>query len=129
MEEVQVLTTSVAGRAFDFSHVVGGRQITGIVNIAFGEGDDVYIVKKAAGFSDVLKLSIGGEPDDGGSAARDNRSERAGVQQRPPRLSSCHDTEGGRRLRELTAPWRRAGYRDRAPHGHGDRRGRAGASV
>lgn len=59
-----MLTTSVAGRAFDFSHVVGGRQITGIVNIAFGEGDDVYIVKKAAGFSDVLRLSIGGEPDD-----------------------------------------------------------------
>jgi DNA-binding beta-propeller fold protein YncE len=59
-----VLTTSSAGRAFDFSHVVGGRQITGIVNLAFGEGDDVYIVKKAAGFTDVLKLSIGGDPDD-----------------------------------------------------------------
>ncbi len=59
-----MLTTSAGGRAFDFTHVVGGRQITGIVNLAFGEGDDVYIVKKAAGFTDVMRLSIGGEPND-----------------------------------------------------------------
>ena len=58
-----MLTTSAAGRAYDFSHVVGGRQITGIVNLAFGENDDVYIVKKAAGFTDVLKLTIGEMPD------------------------------------------------------------------
>lgn len=58
-----MLTTSASGRAYDFSHVVGGRQITGIVNLAFGEGDDVYMVKKAAGFTDVLKLSIGDLPD------------------------------------------------------------------
>jgi len=59
-----VLTTSASGRAFDFSHIVGGRQITGIVNLAFGEDDDVYIVKKAAGFTDVLRLSIGDVPED-----------------------------------------------------------------
>ncbi len=58
-----MLTTSASGRAYDFSHVVGGRQITGIVNLAFGEGDDVYMVKKAAGFTDVLKLTIGDLPD------------------------------------------------------------------
>ena len=65
-----MLTTSAAGRVFDFSHVVGGRQITGIVHLAFGEGDDVYIVKKAAGFTDVLRLSIGPEPEDEEVTAR-----------------------------------------------------------
>ena len=65
-----MLTTSAAGRVFDFSHVVGGRQITGSVNLAFGEGDDVYIVKKAAGFTDVLRLSIGPEPEDEEVTAR-----------------------------------------------------------
>ena len=59
-----MLTASVAGRAFDFSPVVGGRQITGIVNLAFGKGDDVFIVRKAAGFNDVMRLSIGPEPGD-----------------------------------------------------------------
>ena len=65
-----MLTTSAAGRVFDFSHVVGGRQITGIVNLAFGEGDDVYMVKKAAGFTDVLRLSVGPEPGDEEVTAR-----------------------------------------------------------
>ncbi len=58
------LTTSAAGRAYDFSHVVGGRQITGIVNMAFGADDDIYITKKALGFFDVMRLKIGAEPGD-----------------------------------------------------------------
>ena len=58
------LTTSAAGRAYDFSHVVGGRQITGVVNMAFGENDDVYVTKKALAFFDVELLKIGTEPGD-----------------------------------------------------------------
>ena len=58
------LTTSAAGRAYDFSHVVGGRQITGIVNMAFGQDDDVYITKKSLYFFDVMRLTIGAEPGD-----------------------------------------------------------------
>lgn len=59
-----MLTISVAGRVLDFSHVVGGRPITGVVSLAFGEGDDVFIVKKSAIGTDVQRLSIGGEPGD-----------------------------------------------------------------
>ncbi len=58
------LTTSAAGRAYDFSHVVGGRQITGIVNMAIGQDDDVYITKKALYFFDVMRLKIGADPGD-----------------------------------------------------------------
>jgi DNA-binding beta-propeller fold protein YncE len=58
------LTTSAAGRTYDFSHVVGGRQITGVVNMAFGENDDVYVTKKALAFFDVELLKIGKEPGD-----------------------------------------------------------------
>ncbi|MEE8046861.1 MAG: NHL repeat-containing protein [Dehalococcoidia bacterium] len=58
------LTTSAAGRAYDFSHVVGGRQITGVVNMAFGQDDDVYVTKKALAFFDVERLKIGTEPGD-----------------------------------------------------------------
>ncbi len=59
-----MLTTSVAGRVLDFSHVVGGRQITGVVSLAIGQDDDVFIVKKAALATDVQRLSIGSEPGD-----------------------------------------------------------------
>jgi len=59
------LTTSAAGRAFDYNRVVGGRQqMNGIVGMAFGEGDDVYITQKALFFFDVSKLKIGSEVDD-----------------------------------------------------------------
>ena len=59
-----MLTTIAAGRVFDFSHVVGGRQLIGVANLAFGEGDDVYAVLKPEGFTDVLRLTIGPEPGD-----------------------------------------------------------------
>ena len=59
------LTTSAAGRAYDFSRVVGGRQqMNGIVSMAFGHDDDVYITQKALNFFDVTRLKIGPEPDD-----------------------------------------------------------------
>ena len=58
------LTTSAVGRTYDFSHVVGGRQITGVVNMAFGRDDDVYVTKKALAFFDVELLKIGKEPGD-----------------------------------------------------------------
>ncbi len=58
------LTTSAAGRVYDFSHVVGGRQITGVVNMAIGQDDDVYITRKALAFFDVTRLKIGPEPGD-----------------------------------------------------------------
>lgn len=59
------LTTSAAGRAYDFSRVVGGRQqMNGIISMAFGQDDDVYITQKALLFFDVTRLKIGPEPDD-----------------------------------------------------------------
>lgn len=58
------LTTSAAGRVYDFSHVVGGRQITGIVCLAFGQDDDVYVTRKALAFFDVTRLKIGPEAGD-----------------------------------------------------------------
>lgn len=59
-----MLTISEAGRVFDFTHVVGGRQITGVVSLAIGEDNVVYIVKKAALATDVQRLFIGTEPGD-----------------------------------------------------------------
>ena len=47
-----------------------GRQRAGLVNLAFGDGDDVYRAKKAAGFTDVLRLSVGPEPGDEEVTAR-----------------------------------------------------------
>ena len=59
------LTTSAAGRAYDYSRVVGGRQqMNGIVSMAFGQDDNIYITQKALFFFDVSKLKIGPEPDD-----------------------------------------------------------------
>ncbi|NQW17143.1 MAG: 6-bladed beta-propeller [Chloroflexi bacterium] len=58
------LTTSAAGRAYDYSHVVGGRQTTGMVSMAFGQDDDVYITKKERLFCDVMRIKVGPEPGD-----------------------------------------------------------------
>jgi DNA-binding beta-propeller fold protein YncE len=59
------LTTSAASRAYDYNRVVGGRQqMNGIVSMAFGEDDSVYITQKALFFFDVSKLKIGSEIDD-----------------------------------------------------------------
>ena len=59
------LTTSAAGRAYDYNRVVGGRaQMNGAVGMALGQNDDVYITQKALFFFDVSKLTIGSEVDD-----------------------------------------------------------------
>ena len=63
------LTTSAAGRAYDFNRVVGGREIVYSANLAFGQDDDVYVVAKTLAAlrivsGDVLRLKIGAEPDD-----------------------------------------------------------------
>jgi sugar lactone lactonase YvrE len=58
------LTTSAAGRAYDFSHGVGGRPISGVVNMAFGQDDDIYITRKALAFFDVTRLKVGTEVGD-----------------------------------------------------------------
>ena len=62
------LTTSAAGRAYDFNRVVGGREIVYSANLAFGQDDDVYVVAKTLALrivaGDVLRLKIGPEPDD-----------------------------------------------------------------
>ena len=39
-----MLTTSIKGRALDYSRVVGGRLFRGIVNATIGEKDNVYAV-------------------------------------------------------------------------------------
>ena len=39
-----MLTTSIKGRALDYSRVVGGRLFRGIVNVTIGEKDDVYVI-------------------------------------------------------------------------------------
>ena len=59
------LTTSAAGRTYDYNRVVGGReQMNGIVSMAFGAKDEIYITQKALFFFDVSKLKIGPEPND-----------------------------------------------------------------
>jgi hypothetical protein len=59
------LTTSAAGRAYDYNRVVGGRaQMNGAVGMALGQNDDVYITQKALFFFDVSKLTIGPDVDD-----------------------------------------------------------------
>ena len=46
------LTTSAAGRTYDYNRVVGGReQMNGIVSMAFGAKDEIYITQKALFFS------------------------------------------------------------------------------
>ena len=59
------LTTSAAGRAYDYDRVVGGRQqMNGIIGMALGEDDSIYYTQKALFFFDVSQLKIGPEPDD-----------------------------------------------------------------
>ena len=59
-----MLTTSIKGRAFDFSRIVGGRQFRGIIYVALGSEDDIYVVLRDSNGPDILKISVGTEPED-----------------------------------------------------------------
>ena len=59
-----MLTRIVSNRVYDFSHVVGGRQLTGIVQLALGDGDDVYLVMRRRNGGNLMKLTIGPVPGD-----------------------------------------------------------------
>jgi DNA-binding beta-propeller fold protein YncE len=59
-----MLTRIVANRVFDFSHVVGGRQLTGIVQLALGEENNVFLVIRRRNGGIIMRLSIGIDPGD-----------------------------------------------------------------
>ena len=43
-----MLTRIVADRVYDYSHVVGGRQVTGMLNLTVGRDDNVLRAAEAA---------------------------------------------------------------------------------
>ena len=59
-----MLTRIVADRVYDFSHVVGGRQVTGMLNLTVGRDDNVFVLLRRPNSSNVTKLSIGTMPGD-----------------------------------------------------------------
>ena len=59
-----MLTTSIKGRALDYSRVVGGRAFRGIVYVECGDGDDIYVVTRDSYASGIAKITIGSEIDD-----------------------------------------------------------------
>ena len=59
-----MLTRIVADRVYDYSHVVGGRQVTGMLTLAVGQDDDVFVLLRRPNSSNVAKLSIGTTPGD-----------------------------------------------------------------
>ncbi len=60
-----MLTRVVADRVYDYSHVVGGRQVTGLLTLAVGqEEDNVFTVVRRPNGSEIVKLSIGTTPGD-----------------------------------------------------------------
>lgn len=59
-----MLTRIVEDRVYDYDHVVGGRQITGLVGLALGRGDDVYVILRRPDDPHIIKLSIGNMPGD-----------------------------------------------------------------
>ncbi len=59
-----MLTTSIKGRAFDFSRIVGGRQFRGIIYITLGSEDDIFVILRDSNGPDILKISVGNEPED-----------------------------------------------------------------
>ena len=71
-----MLTQTVLGRVYDYSHAVGGLYIPQPVGIAFGEGDTVYTLSrptdtisgvawnKTGVGAKITKLTIGGVPGD-----------------------------------------------------------------
>ena len=60
-----MLTRIVADRVYDYSHVIGGRQVTGLLTLAVGQEDDnVFTVVRRPNESEIVKLSIGTTPGD-----------------------------------------------------------------
>ena len=71
-----MLTQTVLGRVFDYSHAVGGTYIPQVVGITFGKGDSVYTISrptdaisgvewnKTGVDAKVVKLKIGNVPGD-----------------------------------------------------------------
>ena len=59
-----MLTRIVADRVYDYSHVVGGRQITGLLTLTAGQDDNVFTVVRRPNGSEIVKLSIGTTPGD-----------------------------------------------------------------
>ena len=59
-----MLTRIVADRVYDYSHVVGGRQVTGMLALTVGKDDDVFVLLRRPNSSNIAKLSIGTTPGD-----------------------------------------------------------------
>lgn len=59
-----MLTRIVEERVYDFGHVVGGRQLTGIYALAVGRDDEVFVVRRNPYSADVVRLSAGPVPGD-----------------------------------------------------------------
>ena len=59
-----MLTTSIKGRALDYSRVVGGRLFRGIVYVSIGDGNDIYVLTRDTYGSNIIKLTVGNELDD-----------------------------------------------------------------
>ena len=59
-----MLTRIVENRVYDFAHVVGGRQITGLAALGLGQGDEVYGIIRNVNNPNVMRLSIGTTPGD-----------------------------------------------------------------
>lgn len=59
-----MLTRIVADRVYDYSHVVGGRQVTGMLTLTVGKDDDVFVLLRRPNSSNIAKLSIGTVPGD-----------------------------------------------------------------
>ena len=59
-----MLTRIVADRVYDYSHVVGGRQITGMLTLTVGKEDNVFTVVRRPNNSEIVKISIGTTPGD-----------------------------------------------------------------
>ncbi len=59
-----MLTRIVADRVYDYSHVVGGRQITGMLTLTVGQDDDVFVLLRRPQNSNITKITIGQTPGD-----------------------------------------------------------------
>ena len=59
-----MLTRIVADRVYDYSHVVGGRQITGLLTLTVGQDDNVFTVVRRQNGGEIVRLTIGSTPGD-----------------------------------------------------------------
>ena len=59
-----MLTRIVADRVYDYSHVVGGRQITGLLTLTVGQDDNVFTVVRRQNGGEIVRLTIGTTPGD-----------------------------------------------------------------